>query len=213
MKYYILENKEMPWGDYGDILFKGFLNTFFFKKVKGKYTSENVMVDLDFPELERTGPYIPEVYIPGGYDTSLVVVDKVKTIVEKSNLKGINNFKKVIKRKIVDINWTEWDMESKKPLFYPKGNEPENYIFKNKHDEKISEMMPEVWCMEIDKKYKLKKISEEIDYINHSDIGLESVPENDIFVPENMLYIIVSERYKKIMEENNINTLKYINIK
>jgi hypothetical protein len=213
MEYYILENKKMPWGDYGNILFEGLLNSFFFKKIKGKYAYENVMVDLDFPELERTGPYIPEIHIPGGHSTNLIVVNKVKILLEKSNLTGINNYKKVIYKKIVNLNWQEWDMNEEKPLIYPKGGSPENYILKNKHDENLIEVMPEIWLMEIDKKNELKKASEKTNNNNYYDIQLEGIPENDIFIPKNMLFIIVSENFKKIMEDNNINTLRYINIR
>ena len=200
LEYYILRNKEMPWGDYGDILFRGLLNV-----MDKNYN------DLEYPEMERTGPYIPEIYIANSIN--IVVVDKIKTLIEKSGLIGINKFKKVIKKKIVDINWTEWDMNSETPLFYPKGKEPENYILKNEHNKKIMENMPFAWTVEIDRKYRLKKLSERIDNKYFTDIGLENKPENDIFIPENMLFIIVSERFKETMDENNINTVKYINIK
>jgi hypothetical protein len=196
MDYYILRNKQMPWGDYGNILYTGLLTT-----LDKNYN------DLEYPELERTGPYIPDMYIANSID--LVIVDNLKDIIEKSKLTGIKKYQKIIKKKIVGINWTEWDMKNKKPLFYPKGNEPENYILKNENNEELKNQMPDVWKMIIEKEYTLKKISENMDNINFTDIALTDIPEKDIFVPNNMLFIIVSENFKKTMDKNNIGTLEY----
>jgi hypothetical protein len=190
----------MPWGDYGDILFKGLLNVM-----------DKNFNDLEYPEIERTGPYIPEIYIANS--VNLVVVDNIKTLIEKSDLSGIKKFKKIIKKKIVDIKWMEWDMNMKDPLFYPKGGAPENYILKNRHNKDSMEKTPLIWSVEIEKKYKLKKISDKTDDKYYTDIILDNKPECDIFIPENMLFVIVSEEFKKMMDKNNINTLKYINIK
>ena len=180
------------------------------KKINGKYTykeriiEEENIVDLDCPELERTGPYIPEIYIANS--TFIVMIDMVKEIFEKSGLTGIKNIKKVIMKKIIDINWTEWDV-NKEAKFYPKSGEPEDYILKYKNNEKLKESMPIVWCTEIqNESYTLKIISSEN---NNEKYIASKVPDKDVSMPENMLYIIVSEDFKNILENNNIGTIQF----
>ncbi|MDR1239595.1 MAG: hypothetical protein LBK27_05745, partial [Treponema sp.] len=87
--------------------------------------------------------------------------------------------------------------------------EPENYILKNENNEELKEQMPDVWKIIIEKKHTLKKLSENVDNIDFTDIALTDIPEKDIFVPNNMLFIIVSENFKKIMDKNNIGILEY----
>ena len=225
MDYYILENKTGPWGDYGDILFTGFLNTFTYEKIKvkktmrgkkinGKYTfeermvEESNMIDLEYPELERAGPYIPEIYRVNS--TYIVMIDRVKQILENSEITGIQNLKKVIKKKIVDINWTEWDNFDDKIydlIEETETGEPEDLIWKAENNEEIKKSMPDVWCTDIQKEtYTLKIISSEN---NNEKYIVSKVPDKDVSMPENMLYIIVSENFKNIMEKNNIGTIQF----
>ena len=51
MKYYIVENRKMPWGDYGNTLFEGRLLVM----------DENYQIT-EVHKIERTAPYIPEIY-------------------------------------------------------------------------------------------------------------------------------------------------------
>ena len=228
MNYYILENKKVPGGDYGDILFKGFLNTFTYeemevkkmmrgKKVDGKYTfeerivKESKMVDLEYPELERAGPYIPEIYIINS--TYIVIIDRLKSILENSGITGIQNFKKVITKKIVDINWTEWgnfDDEINNLIEKTETGEPEDIIWKAESNEKIKKSMPDVWCAEIQEETNTLKIIS--DRNNNERYSLSKVPDKDISIPENMLYIIVSDKFKDLMKQNNIETIIFKNL-
>jgi hypothetical protein len=54
MDYYILRNKQMPWGDYGNILYTGLLIL---------TTLDKNYNDLEYPELGKTrilsGSYVP----------------------------------------------------------------------------------------------------------------------------------------------------------
>lgn len=198
MKYYIIKNKEMPWGDYGNILFSGFL-----KVMDRNYN------DLEVPELQRSGPYIPEFYIANS--RNIIVTDLVKHILEQSNIKGINKFKHIIKKKIVNIDWQSWDKD-KEPLFYPDSGEPEDYILKGKHSEQIATSMPNVWELEVAEAYNLSKVSGKRDKITYSHLALIEEPQLDIFLPTNMLFVIVSERFKSLLENNDIRTLRFIEI-
>jgi hypothetical protein len=225
MDYYILKNKTNPWGDYGDILFTGFLNTFTYEKVKvkktmrgkkinGKYTyeermvEESSMVDLEYPELERTGPYIPEIYKANS--SYIVMIDRVKEMLENSEITGIRNLKKAIKKKIADINWTEWDdFESRLNDLSEelKTGEPEDLISKVEHNEETEKMMPDVWCAEIQKDaYTMEIISNKGGGERYI---LSETPAKDVSMPRNMLYIIASENFKNTIEKNNIGTIQF----
>jgi hypothetical protein len=198
MNYFIVKNQEMPWGDYGDILFSGLLT----------------VMDADFntlkyPELERTGPYIPEIYIANS--RNIVVTDTIKQIIEQNDISGITEFRHIVKKKIVNIDWRSWN-KSEAPLFIPKSNEPEDYILKGENSLDLFDSMPDIWELKIVKDYNVTKISDKIDRVNYSHLLLETKPLFDIFTPQNVLIIIVSEKLKNIFETNNIDTLRYIKL-
>ena len=104
----------MPWGDYGAMLFSGLL------KVLDEHYD-----DLETPEIERAGPYFPDIYMAN--TSNIIVTDRVKTLLESSDISGITGYRRAIVKKMVDIDWQSWDLDSEDPLFYPKGNSPINY--------------------------------------------------------------------------------------
>lgn len=199
MKYYIMQNKIVPWGDYGEVLFRGFLNVM----------DENYN-DIEVPELERVAPYVPEIYIANSID--IILSDTVKNIIVQASIRGIVNFRKTKKRKIVNINWTEWDMACETPLIYPKSGAPENYILKGKHSEETAELIPDMWNLVVEHTHKLEKLSDKIDSTYYSDIAIQGNPEKDIFIPFNMLFVVVSEIFKNLMELNNIDTIRFVEL-
>ena len=200
MKFYIIQNKEMPWGDYGDALCYGYLNEM----------GNDYKTVLETPELERTGPYIPELYETNS--TKILAIDFIKDILESNDLKGIENYTKVIKKKIVKIDWKKWDLDAEDPAYYPASGEPEDYIEEGYHNEALADSMPEVFCLNIEKKYTLKEISDITDY-DYTNLRLEETPSLDIFNPLNKLYTIVSERFKKILERTGVATVDFLEIK
>ena len=75
MGYYILKNKTMPWGDYGEILWQGI---YFFNKKKNRHT------------VLRTAPFCPAIY-RSQYDSQmpvLIVNEYGLDILDSSNLIG-----------------------------------------------------------------------------------------------------------------------------
>lgn len=189
----------MPWGDYGDVLFTGLLNVM-----------DKDFNNLEYPELERTGPYIPEIYIANS--RNIVVTNVVRQLIKQNNINGIIEFRHVIKKKIVNIDWGSWN-KTEDPLFLPKSNEPEGYILEGKNDIELLNSMPDVWELKVVKKYNLTKVSDRVDMDGYSHLTLDIRPEFDIFAPQNVLVIIVSERLKNLFEANNIDTLRYIELK
>lgn len=124
MDFYVAENKAVPWGDYGVVLLEGFTGEL------GKSRAA----------IERTGPFAPPIVISSGH---LIVTDPVRRSIQSLKLRGIS-FRECVKQKIVDIPWTDWDPK-KDPPKYPAGGEPENYILRRKHNERLAKRMPDLW--------------------------------------------------------------------
>jgi hypothetical protein len=136
--FYILRNRSMPWGDYGDILLSG---------MTGHLDRENGLL-----QLERTGPFVPPITITGfdanGYE-HIVVTDAFKSSLETASLSGLR-FLPVVKRRIVRLDWQTWDQTAEKPGEYPQSYEPEDYILLRRHDQEIADQMGRLWevCLE-----------------------------------------------------------------
>jgi hypothetical protein len=197
MKYYFIRNKQMPWGDYGNTLFRGFLNV-----MDKNYN------DLEIPTIERTGPFVPEIYIANSRD--LVVSDKVRQIFEDNQISGILNYKKIGIKKIVNIDWQKWD-KNRDPEFFPKNDEPENYILKGKHDENLVKFIPSLYNPIIQERKILKVVSDKKDYQNFTHLELNEKLNEDIICSG--LRLIVSEKFKNLLETDDINDIQYIELK
>jgi hypothetical protein len=74
MDYCILKNKTNPWGDYGDILFTGFLNTFTYEKVKVKKTMRGKKINRLAAETARYSGICPRAVC---YEWKLLGVDSI----------------------------------------------------------------------------------------------------------------------------------------
>ncbi|MCV9933865.1 hypothetical protein OIU80_16400 [Flavobacterium sp. LS1R47] len=198
MKYFIIKNKEMPWGDYGNTLFRGFLNV-----MDDNYN------DLEIPTIERTGPYVPDIYTVNS--VNIIVSEKVKKIFKENAITGIIGYKEIKIKKIVNIDWEKWE-KNKDPEFYPKSGEPEDYIFKGKNDITLLQKIPQLWSLNIIEKYSLYKMSNKVT-VPLNELELRDKIDVDIFFPVNMLYIIVSENFKNVLELNDIDDLQFIELK
>jgi hypothetical protein len=102
------------WGDYGDILQHGM--TAHLERVGGRLA------------LERTGPYIPPITLPGIGD--IVVTSNARALLESSGLSGLS-FLCVEKVLIVELHWEAWDLSAAEPAQFPESGEPEDYILGN----------------------------------------------------------------------------------
>jgi len=120
------------WGDYGDILQHGM--TAHLERVEGRL------------QLERAGPYMPPITFPGLGD--IVLTSAGRTLLESSGLTGFT-FRPVIKTRIVDLPWQQWDLTSDKPAEYPRSGEPEDYILGRRADARIAEQMGGIWELAI----------------------------------------------------------------
>jgi hypothetical protein len=127
LQIFRLKNKPGPWGDYGSILINGM--------------TRHLSREGDMLQLERTGPYIPSVTMPGIHD--LVLTDLAKQTV--SQLLPSLQFRPVEKVHIVYSNWHEWDCKSEEPLVYPDTGEPEDYILEQPHDPIVASELGDIW--------------------------------------------------------------------
>jgi len=90
----------MPWGDYGSILASGM--------------SAHLPRKDGLMQLERTGPFIPPISLPGIGD--IIVTDAFRAELESSGLSGFT-FAPVMKARIVELNWEAWaDEDGDQPL-------------------------------------------------------------------------------------------------
>ena len=180
--FYVLDKPESQWGDYSDILIH--------------WMSCHLGKSGELIQLERVGPYVPPISFPGISD--VVVTDEFKKLLEMSGLNGLN-FKPVIKKQIVELDWQKWDQSAEEPFEYPEDGEPESYILGKPHSPKISEQIGNLWEVVLEKVCKAGK----------ADPGYHSIFLNnrswggqDLFIAQNRGYIFITEKAKVWFEQN-----------
>jgi len=191
MEYYILRNKKMPWGDYGEVLYAG-LNSL--DKKNGNYY------------VSRTAPFVPKIYrdryqslYAGRYEPVLFVTETFKQKLEKVNFKDIS-FRQAVKDRIVSLEWEKWDLTAREPAIYPSGDmDAEDYIVRRKHNEKLAAEMEPIWAVVLPKKgFVTRKTTNENPVLAEQSIG-----EYDIFSAEYVSHeIFVSEKAVLWFTEN-----------
>jgi hypothetical protein len=92
--------------------------------------------------LERTGPYIPPVTLPGIGD--IVLTSEAKKLLETSGLSGFS-LATVEKALIVELPWEGWDLDAKEPAEFPDSGEPEGYILGKPHSPRAAAALGELW--------------------------------------------------------------------
>jgi hypothetical protein len=182
MRYYRLKNRELNWGDYGDILLTGM--TTHLDRQDGLL------------QLERTGPFQPNIVISGICD--LIVTDSFKNKLQNSSFNNLG-FKQVIKRHISLVDWTNWNLQANDPQFYPTSGEPEGYILETPHSSDLAEKMENVWEVLLIRNGKFQDDSSFV-------IGDKTA---DIMSAENRGWIIVTEIAKNWLEQNEATWLAF----
>ena len=175
MKFYRLINKEMPWGDYGDILLTG---------MTAHLDRQDGLL-----QLERTAPFMPPMIISSIAD--LLVDDTTKSKIEQLGFKGFE-FMPVIKRHISLVDWTTWDINAEAPNFYPDNGEPENYILGLPHSQTLADKMENIWEVVC----KVNGTFTDSRTFIRGDLDL------DIMRTENSGWFIISETAKNWIEKN-----------
>ncbi|RWW91786.1 hypothetical protein [Flavobacterium cerinum] len=182
MKYYIIKNKQMPWGDYGNVLAYGFI-------------SKNATGDII---IERIGPMIPAIYL---YNKYIAVVDGLKNTIESSSLKGYV-FKQAKKEKIVKLEWEGWDA-NEKIHDKPKSGEPEDFILKRKHDPELAEKLPGIWVMILNTTSagQIDLSKKNVGDYSHISIDLTDWDGSDLFRTPQLGHLFCTEKAKEVLEK------------
>ncbi len=184
MDFYTFENKKMPWGDYGDTLLIGYA-----------YPDK---VDENKIYIERTGPFVPPIYEWAGI---ILVSETTKNKLEQSDLKGIE-FIKTIFKKIVNINWTKWDLKADNPKIYPAGGEPENYIFIRKHNQEIASKMEPIWALRLNKETLIGRKQRNVSNRDELFVIENSWTGNDIFLGKGTGHVFFTKKAKEWFENS-----------
>lgn len=124
---YELSAAEVPLGDYGSILVHGM--SLHLGRLDGRI------------QLERTGPFVPPVTLPGLSD--VIVTDTARRALERA-VPGLS-FRPVVKARVVRIEWEGWDRAADEPAEYPSSGEPEDYILEHPHDDALAEKLGPLW--------------------------------------------------------------------
>ncbi len=183
-KFYILEKQQHAWGDYYDSLMHGM--------------SCHLGRDGGIIQLERTGPFVPPISLPGIND--IVITDAFRREMEASGLAGLR-FQPVIKKLIVHSDWHTWDRRAEDPSEYPEGGEPENYILGQHHNVTTAQQMGELWELLLNETaivYRAKRIC------TRNDIYLltGAWQGEDLFRALGVGYIYATARAKGWLEEH-----------
>jgi hypothetical protein len=116
------------WGDYGDILQHGM--TGHSPRKDGRLA------------LERTGPYIPPITLPG--IGGVVLTSSAKQLLECSGLTGFS-FRPVEKALTVELRWENWDLNGEEPEYLPESGEPEDYVLGQPNSPTASAALRDPW--------------------------------------------------------------------
>lgn len=124
-----LRGNDLGWGDYGDVLVGGLVWNL------GR-TGDGLL------QLERTGPFVPPVTVPG--NDHVLVTTEVRAELERSGL-GAFEFRPVVLARVVNLPWPDWDLTAEDPARYPAGGEPENYVLGRKDSARARAGVPELF--------------------------------------------------------------------
>ncbi|SUB83780.1 Uncharacterised protein [Pragia fontium] len=165
---YLLESKKMPWGDWGDMLWTGI-------------TSRDPVSNL--VSIERTGPFSPLLYLS---NNDFIFTNEARSLYDESSLLGIKFLYEIEKKRVIKLDWHNWDDKQHITNYLDIDGEPEDIILRGINDNELMGNMPVYWLagihsnihLFVDRKSKSKNPS---DYIfidgeaSHSDffIGVE----------------------------------------
>ena len=170
---YILKSADAPWGDYGSILTNGIAS----------------LNDDGTLELERTGPFIPPVSFPW---PNIALTQDAKTKVQGAGFSGCG-FRKLIKKRIVKLDWHLWDQTGEDPVQYPKSGEPEDYLSEREHDPALADALGVLWELVVSETPGLQ-------IEGGSTVNLAKYNGNDICQGSRWGYTYVSSAFRQWME-------------
>lgn len=173
------------WGDYGDILQHGL--------------ASHQLTPSEMLALERTGPYIPPVTLPG--IGNVVLTSPAKLLLESSGLSGFS-FRPVKKVLIVELPWERWNLTADKPKSLPASGEPEDYILGRPDSATASAALGELWEVIVPNTANVLRAQPIV--ISYKELRLDLNTWNgaDLFRSNGFVAILFTERARKWFSDN-----------
>jgi hypothetical protein len=181
-RFYIINHRNHPWGDYGDILSQGMAH-------RG---------DGGVLEIERTGPFVPPITLPGIGE--IVVTEEVRQSLAQSGLKGFA-FETVVKRLIVRSEWNAWDPAADEPAEHPESGEPEDYVLGQPHSIEADEQMGNLWALELNRDAQTHREQRIVQHRREIKLVTNTWKGQDIFGAKGVGFIYVTESAKAWFEQ------------
>ena len=173
------------WGDYGYILQHGMANHS--PRVDGRLA------------LERTGPYIPPITLPGIGD--VVVTSHARQQLESSGLTGFT-FRPVEKVLTVELRWEKWDLTADEPPRFPDSGEPEDYILGQPSSPAIAAALGELWEVLVPETATILRPQGIVNSYEELRLDLSTWNGADLFRSSGYLAILFTERAREWFSNN-----------
>lgn len=183
--FYLIDNNNTPWGDWGDVIFYGLLED----------------IDGDF-YIERVAQSTKDIYILNNY---LIVNSVVKKLLLENNLINEESFIKTKIKKLVNIDISEWDHcnDISDYIAVEMLCEPEDIIIKAINDENLYKDYPDFYVVDIQNSIILEKTP------SFSINRKELIKDTHIYETINYIGILVSEDFRMIIQRHYPNLLKF----
>jgi hypothetical protein len=164
------------WGDYGHILQHGMVAHL--PRVDGRLA------------LERSGPYIPPITLPGIGD--IVLTSEAQKLLYRSVLSGFS-FLPVEKMLVVELPWETWNLDAVQPAEFPESGQPEDYILGKRHSPNASRELGELWEIVVPSTATILRPRSVVSSYQELRIDLNTWNGSDLFRGEGYGSILFSE--------------------
>lgn len=173
------------WGDYGHILQHGM--TSHLRRIGGLLA------------LERTGPYIPPITLPGIGD--VVLTSAARQLLASSGLTGFD-FRPVEKILTVELHWENWDLTTDDPPRYPDSGEPEDYVLGQPNSDAASAALGELWEVVVPNTTRIVRLKEAIDSDKDWFLDLSTWAGTDLIRSDSYGGMLLSEHAREWFADN-----------
>jgi hypothetical protein len=183
---------DAPWGDYGAILIGGL--SAHRDRVGGRI------------QLERTGPFVPPISLPGLGD--VIATSNARARITSAALTGCV-FLPVDKIRVTRVVWANWDTTEPLPPDLPASGEPEDYVLGAEHDQGTSEELGQLWELvpEVVGRAEQRRLSR-MPRRYEFDLDVDG-PCPDFFRPEGTRRLFISERARGALGEDACRWLQF----
>jgi hypothetical protein len=149
--------------------------------------------------LERTGPYIPPITLPGIGD--VVLTSHAQQQLESSGLTGFT-FRTVEKTLTVELRWENWDLTADEPPYLPDSGEPEDYILGQPDSPAASAALGELWEVLVPDTATILRPQRIVNSYKELRLDLSTWNGADLFRSNGYVAILFTERAREWFSDN-----------